>query len=49
MLSIQNVIRTRYKFAEFEAIKGQGSMLVYSRIFLIGVPGVLKHKNEIHA
>ena len=44
MVSIQNEIGTRYKFASCEAIKGQdGSMPVYTRIFLIGVPGVLKH------
>ena len=36
----QNEIRTGYKFAYFEAIEGQDR--VYARIFLIGVPGVLK-------
>ena len=50
MVSIQNEIGTRCKFAYFEAIKGQDRVACqYARGFSL-LPGVLKHlKNEIHA
>ena len=48
----QNVIGTRYEFAQFEAMKGQDRVAFHHTLgfVLIAATGIMKHlKNERHA